>query len=68
MKRKSLLTVLVCLICTVLLAGCAKNTDSALKDKVEGVKEKTAEEDRDAAESEEGNESEKTAEENTEKL
>ncbi len=46
MKGKTLTTVLICLMCTALMAGCAKNTDSSFKDKIEKVKEKTEEEDR----------------------
>lgn len=52
MKRKTLTTILICLISTVFIAGCVKDTDNNLKDKLENAAENTEEEDRDSVKSE----------------
>ena len=70
MKVKTFAKVLICLICTAFMAGCANKTDSALKDKLEVVKEKTEEETReedgDEVESKESDESEETKDDKAE--
>ncbi|MCR5734468.1 MAG: hypothetical protein K6G22_07690 [Lachnospiraceae bacterium] len=57
MKRRILAAVLISLLCTMFIAGCAKNTDNGLKDTLEIAKEKTEERDQDEVKSEKSNES-----------
>ena len=52
MRRKLFATVLIGLICTVSLAGCAKAEDNSFKEKLESAKENVQEEDKDKADSE----------------
>ena len=42
--RKSLLTIIICLMSAMLLAGCTASTDSNLKDKLENVREESDQE------------------------
>ena len=39
MKRKSLATIIICLISAMLLAGCGKSDDSSLTDRLENIRE-----------------------------
>ena len=40
MKKRVLAVVLISMLCTMFMAGCAKNVDNSLKDKLENAKEK----------------------------
>lgn len=46
MKNKTRVTALICLICTVFIAGCANKPDNNLKDKLENAADNTEEADR----------------------
>ena len=52
MKRKSLATIIICLISAMLLTGCGAASDSNLKDKLENVKEAAEEEEENSADEE----------------
>ncbi len=57
MKKRVLAVVLISMLCTMFMAGCAKNADNSLKDKLENAKEKTEEKDQYEVKSEKNNES-----------